>query len=241
MSLRLAEAGLNVFLVGRNKAQLEELASEVRIGHAVEARVLNIDLSVDASIQTIESATAQLDVGMLVAAAGFGTSGEFVASSLADEVEMLNVNCRAVLLLSRLFAQRFAERGNGGLVLLSSIVGFQGMPYAAHYAATKAYVQALAEALHVELAPLGVDVLASAPGPTDSGFASRAGMKMGLALKPIDVVQPTLEALGRRATVLPGFLSKLLTYSLVPLPRWARVQIMGKIMSNMTKHKRLAG
>jgi short-subunit dehydrogenase len=115
--------------------------------------------------------------------------------------------------------------------------GFQGMPNAAHYAATKAYVQALAEALYVELSPLGVDVLASAPGPTNSGFAARAGMRMGMALNPSDVAQSTLDALGRKSTVLPGFLSKLLTYALVPLPRWGRVRIMGRVMRGMTKHR----
>lgn len=99
-------------------------------------------------------------------------------------------------------------------------------------------MQALGEALSVELAPLGVDVLAAAPGPTDSNFAIRAGMKLGVALKPQDIAQPILAALGRRSTVLPGFLSKLLTYSLMPLPRWVRVRIMGGVMAGMTQHQR---
>ena len=130
------------------------------------------------------------------------------------------------------------KRGNGGIVLMSSIVGFQGTPFAAHYAATKAYVQTLAEALYVELAPMGIDVIASAPGPTNSGFASRAGMKLGMALNPEDVAQSTLKALGKKPTILPGFISKLLTYSLAFLPRWARVQIMGSVMRDMTSHSK---
>jgi uncharacterized protein len=118
---------------------------------------------------------------------------------------------------------------------MSSIVGFQGMPNAAHYAATKAYVQTLAEALHFELAPLGIDVLASAPGPTRSGFAERAGMRMNKALQAKDVVLPTLSALGHRPTVLPGLLTKALTFSLWPLPRSKRVMIMGRVMKGMTQ------
>jgi short-subunit dehydrogenase len=97
-------------------------------------------------------------------------------------------------------------------VLLASLVGRQGTPGAAHYAATKAYVQTLAEALHAELAPTGIDVVASAPGPVHSGFAARAGMRMTAALDPADVAAATLEALGRRAVVTPGALSKLLTW-----------------------------
>lgn len=236
IALRLAEAGLNLVLVARSREALERMAKELTALHGIEARVVCSDLARRTGVGAVEEATRDLDVGLLVAAAGFGTSGPFLESSLERELEMLDVNCRAPLEMSLHFGRRFARRGRGGVVLMGSIVGFQGTPNTAHYAATKAYAQSLAEALHVELAPLGVDVLASAPGPTDSGFAARAGMRMGTALKPRDVAQPTLDALGRRPTVLPGTLSKLLAYSLAPLPRWARVQVMGRVMSGMTRH-----
>ena len=201
--------------------------------------VIPADLRRKDAIEIVERTTENLDVGLLIAAAGFGTSGSFIDASIEAELDMLDVNCRALMAMSLHFAQRFARQKRGGIVLMSSIVGFQGNPYTAHYAATKAYVQALAEALHVELAPLGVDVLAAAPGPVASSFATRANMQMGAALQPADIAQPILDALGRKATVLPGFLSKLLVYSLIPLPRWARVRIMGLVMGGMTKHQRV--
>jgi short-subunit dehydrogenase len=228
---KLAEAGLNLVLVARGRGTLEKMAADLGASRGVEVRVIARDLAQETSAAAVEAATRDLDVGLLVAAAGFGTSGPFLDASLEQELEMLGVNCRAPLEMSLRFGRRFAGRGRGGIVLMGSLVGFQGTPNAAHYAATKAYVQTLAEALHVEQAPVGVDVLSSAPGPTDSGFASRAGMRMGAALTPADVAGATLEALGRRSTVLPGALSKLLTYSLVPLPRWARVRVMGRVMA----------
>jgi short-subunit dehydrogenase len=91
--------------------------------------------------------------------------------------------------------------------------------------------------LNIELAPYGVDVLTSAPGPTNSGFAERAGQRMGAALEASVVAEKTLEALGKKATVLPGFLSKLLVYSLALLPRQLRVRIMGQVMYGMIKHR----
>ena len=109
------------------------------------------------------------------------------------------------------------------------------MPNAAHYAATRAYVQSLAEALHVELAPLGVDVLAAAPGPTHSGFAERADMRMGRARTPPDVARGVLDALGRRPTALPGLRSRALRSAVAPLPR--RVRVMGSVMAGMTNHQ----
>jgi short-subunit dehydrogenase len=237
LASRLAEAKLNLVLVARSKDILEQFAAQLTARHKCQCRVVCLDLAKETGVETLEEATRELDVGLLIACAGFGTSGPFLESSLDQELDMLQVNCRSLMALSWYFGRRFAKQGRGGLILMSSIVGFQGTPWAAHYAATKAYVQALAEALYLELSPVGVDVLASAPGPTNSGFAARAGMRMGLALNPEDLAQPTLAALGRRSTVLPGTLSKLLTYSLVLLPGWARVRIMGSVMRGMTKHR----
>jgi short-subunit dehydrogenase len=236
-AIGLGAAGLNLVLVARRREALEKLAGDLQSRFGVAARVIAADLAHETGIDTVQTGTHDLDVGLLVASAGFGTSGPFLDGALAQELEMLQVNCGALVALSQHFGQRFAARGRGGLVLMSSIVGLQGTPYAAHYAATKAYVQALGEALHVELAPLGVDVIASAPGPVNSGFAARAGQRMGAALEPVDVVEPTLKALGRRATVLPGLLTKLLVYSLALLPRQLRVRIMGRVMHGMTRHR----
>jgi len=148
---------------------------------------------------------------------------------------MFEVNCLAVLEQSVVFGRRFAKRGRGGIILMASLLGWQGVAGVAHYAATKAYVQSLAEGLHRELAPSSVDVLASAPGPVHSGFAGRAKMRMGKAETPAPVAKASLEALGRKATVIPGALSKLLTYSLLPLPRSLRVRILTGVMGNMTR------
>jgi uncharacterized protein len=233
LARELAADGLHLVLVARRADALESLGAELAARHGVEVRVLGADLALAAGRVRVLEDTRGLDVGLLVAAAGFGTSGSFLESRLVDELEMLDVNCRAVVELAHGFGRRFADRGRGGIVLLSSIVAFQGTPYAAHYAATKAYIQTLAEALHVELAPRGVDVLASAPGPVHSGFAARAGMRMSRALSPDEVARATVRALGRRTTVLPGLLSKVLTWSLAPLPRGRRVGIMGHVMRGM--------
>lgn len=118
---------------------------------------------------------------------------------------------------------------------MSSLVGFQGVPKAATYAATKAYVQSLAEALHHEMRAERIDVIASAPGPIHSGFAARAKMTMGMAQQPAVVARSTLRALGRRATVRPGWLAKGLEAALKPLPRFGRVRMMGVVMNGMAR------
>jgi uncharacterized protein len=179
----------------------------------------------------------EVNIGLLVASAGFGTSGTFITSSVQNEQNMLRVNCEAVLLLTHHFSKVFISQQRGGIILLSSIVGFQGVPYAAHYAATKAYIQALAEGIYHELKPFGVDVLAAAPGPVKSGFGERADMNMKVALTTQQVAVPILKALGKRATVLPGALTKLLVYSLRTVPRSIKVLIMKQVMKGMTQHQ----
>ncbi|MEM7335588.1 MAG: SDR family oxidoreductase [Chloroflexota bacterium] len=237
LAKQTASAGLNVVLVARSEDKLNLLATELQEAHGIESRVVPADLGTVEGITAVQQQTNDLDIGLFIASAGFGTSGEFLDGNIEEELAMLNVNCRALMMLTWHFGRQFAEKGRGGIVLLSSIVGFQGMPNAAHYAATKAYVQTLSEALTVELKSKGVDVLAAAPGPTNSGFASRADMQMGAALNPEDLARPILNALGKRTTTLPGFLSKFLVYVMAPLPRALRIRIMGSVMGGMTQHQ----
>ncbi len=234
---QLAERGLSVVLVARRAERLAELGGAIRARHGGEVRVVAADLSTAEGLEAVERATAGLDVGLLVASAGYGTSGSLLDADLKQERNMLDVNCYAVLDECVHFGKRLAGRGRGGMILLASLVGWQGVPRTAHYAATKAYVQSLAEALRIELKPKGVDVLSCAPGPVRSGFAARADMVMGAAVTPDVVAREALNSLGRKGTVVPGGLSKLLTYALTPLPRFLRSLILAQVMGEMTKHQ----
>ncbi len=231
----LAESGLNVVLVARREDLLSGFADELNRAHGVRTMVVAADLGKEAAIDALLSGTIALEAGLLVAAAGFGTSGPFIDAPLEIELSMIDVNCRAVAALSHAFGRRFAARKRGGIVLMSSLVAFQGVPRAANYAATKAFIQTFAEGLRAELRPFGVDVLASAPGPVHSGFAARASMTMSRAVSSRIVARENLDGLGRTGTVRPGLLSKVLELSLMLLPRRGRVRMMGVVMSGMTR------
>lgn len=237
-ALELARRGLHVVLVARRTDALEALATQLTRDHAVQARVVAADLGQAAGVEAVLAQTAELDVGLMVAAAGFGTSGTFLDADPSQELNMVDVNCRAVTALTHALGKRLVARGRGGVVLFGSLVGFQGVPNAAHYAATKAYVQTLAEGLAREWKPHGVDLISCAPGPVHSGFARRADMRMGNAVTPEVVARETLSALGRWTTVRPGLLSKVLEWSLMFLPRWGRVRMMEIVMGGMTAHRR---
>lgn len=233
----LAALGLNLVLVARRRDRLQQLANELIEQHQIATRVIAADLASNEGRASVEQGTVDLDVGLLVAAAGFGTSGPLLRSNRELEREMLHLNCEAVLEQVMIFGERFSRRGRGGMILMGSLLGWQGVPGAAHYAATKAYAQSLAEGLARELAPAKIDVLASAPGPVNSGFGLRANMRMGIADTPEVVAKASLRALGRKTTIVPGTIGKSLTYSLLCLPRFSRSRILGGIMGKMTQNQ----
>jgi uncharacterized protein len=233
----LAAHVLHLVLVARRQPVLQALADELQRAHGVQCRVMAADLADLENVHRLVEATAELDVGLMVAAAGFGSSGPLLNSSLGVETEMVNLNCTSVLALAWHCGRRMAARGRGGVVFMSSLLAFHGTPRAANYAATKAYVQTLAEGLQVEWAAQGVDVIASAPGPIKSGFDARANMRFTQAMPAEVVARITLQALGHKTTVRPGWLSKLLGWSLAMLPRWGQVMVIAQVMKGRTAHQ----
>jgi short-subunit dehydrogenase len=236
LAKQIGSAGINLMIHSRQPETLILVEKELRSLYPIDIIRVNSDLSNLNGIEPIIQASQGLNIGMVVLSAGYGTSGIFIENSIHAELNLIDVNCKAVLALTHYFAQRFTQQNRGGIILLSSIVAFQGTPYAANYAATKAYIQSFAEALSIELKPLGVDVLAAAPGPVESGFSNRANMQMNRAMKPSQIGVPILCALGRKSTVVPGILSKILLFALRTVPRKTKVRIMGKIMAGMTQH-----
>jgi hypothetical protein len=225
----LAAQGFDLVLVARREPVLLALAQGLADRHGVTVDAIAADLSAPGTVADILERTARTPVGLLVASAGFGSVGPFLSQDAASEASMVDVNCRSVVELTHGLATRMAKAGKGGVVLLSSISAFGGAPYAATYTATKGFVQCFAEAIAVELRPLGISVLAVAPGPVGSGFAARAGMHVGRAETPETVARVALAALQRGGTVRPGFQAKLLGWLLVAMPRWARVRIIGQV------------
>ncbi len=237
LSMRLAEAGLHLVITGRNESSLQQLQSEIERTYKIRVKTILTDISGMPGVHDVLEETEEIDLGLFIASAGIGTSGKFIKSEISKELNMVQLNTIALMMLTHQLGRRFAARKRGGIILMSSIVAFQGVPYSAHYSATKAYVQSLGEGLYHELKPYNVDVLAAAPGPVNSGFAKEANMVMGNALSPEDVGIPILKALGNKSTIFPGRLSKILMFGLRTVPRWGKIRIMKKVMGSMTRHQ----
>ena len=171
----LAERGTDLVIVARNRARLENVSDELRAKHSIKVEILAADLSKRPALQRVAKRLANRDrpIDLLVNNAGFGVSTSFLKGDLADEEAMLDVLCRAVLVLSHAGALSMKDRGRGAIINVSSVAGFVPM---GTYAAAKAWVTAFTETLAHELSGSGVSATALCPGFTHTEMHERANL-----------------------------------------------------------------
>jgi hypothetical protein len=228
---RLAGRGLNLILIARRPDALERLAKDLRTRYAIEVRTLAADLSRPDLREVVEHAVDGLTVGLLVYNAAHSVIGPFVDHSLDEHLRVLEVNCRGPLVLAHLLGKAMAERGCGGIVLMTSMAGSQGGPWLATYAASKAFNLVLAEGLWDELGERGVDVVACRAGATRTpGYAASQPRPSRVPLLEADrVAAVALDALGRKPSVVPGAFYRFSAFVMNRLlPRRVAVRIMGR-------------
>lgn len=174
----LAARGCSLVLVARRLDRLEELRRELK----TEAVAVACDLSDEDGCFRLYEQMKGEGVDVLVNCAGFGVFGPFLETDLRRELEMLDVNVRALHILTKLFCRDFAARGSGYVLNVASAAAFQPGPLFSSYYASKAYVLRLTEALAEELrrAGSGVSVSAFCPGPVETEFNGTAGVRFAL-------------------------------------------------------------
>jgi short-subunit dehydrogenase len=212
---RLAARGHSLLLVARRTELLERLAEELRERHCVEVEVRRCNLADHAERGRLRDELAGRQVSVLCANAGFTTCGALRDADPARESDELQVNAVAVHELTLAVLPGMLARGAGAILVTGSNAGAQPLPTAATYAATKAFANALAEALHVELRGTGVSCTLLAPGPVLTEFAGVGGVghierKRWIAWANVDrVAEEALVGLERgRRVVTPGAMAK---------------------------------
>lgn len=168
----LAASGANLVLTARRADRLAKLAAELSAKHGIQVETLAADLARAEAPAEILNFTERkrIEVELLVNNAGFGAFGyghEIPGARLAD---MVQVNCAAVVQLTRLYVPAMVERRHGDVLIVASVAAFQAVPFISAYAATKAFDLIFAEGIAEELRPYGVRVCALCPGSTDTEF-----------------------------------------------------------------------
>lgn len=236
IAAELAKEGMNLVIVARNEARLEEVKVGLEHSHGVSVRVVVADLTEPNAVEQIEDATEDLEIGVLVPNAGVEMSGEFVETDRHANARMVQLNIAAPMLLAHGYGRKMAIRGRGAILFLSSLFGYQGIPYVANYAATKAYILSLGEALNVEFGRRKVDVTVLSPGLTDTNMP--AGMPVNferipmLRQSPAEVASFALLALGRKTSAVPGLLNKFYVFQNRVVPRMVPVRLFGFLLRN---------
>jgi hypothetical protein len=234
---QLAARGLSLLLVARRRDRLEQLSADLTAAHGIEARVVELDLSREDSVDRLADAAAGLEVGLLVNNAGFGMKGKFLELDLAEQRRMVALNCRAPLDLTHAFGRAMVARKRGGVIVVSSTGAFQGLPESGVYGATKGFDLLFGEALRDELRGTGVDVLVLCPGPTDTEGPKRTGVNpenVPGMMHVAPVVKAALDGLGRRGVVIPGLLNRVAYFLVCLLPRAFATRMAGRMIRRAT-------
>jgi uncharacterized protein len=233
---KLAGRGRNVLLVARSEDKLIALCNELGRLTSIRAQYLALDLQQpDAAAQLFEETQKrELEIEMLINNAGFGSMGDFAKLDLDRELEIIQLNIRALVDLTHRFLQPMRERKRGTIVNVASTAGFQAVPYMATYAATKAFVLSFSEALWEENRSHGVHVMALCPGVTETNFFEAAGMDhppMRITQTPEDVVDTALRALNRnKGAVISGWTNFFTVEAERVFPRSLVTRIAGKAL-----------
>ncbi len=205
----LARQGLRVVLTARRADRLAELAVELEKQFAAETRCVTLDLEKAGAAEVLAGYVSELEIGILVNNAGFGSIGPLAEQDPARVRAMVELNCTAPAILARLLLPGMLARGRGAMIFVGSVAGMLPMPLHALYSATKSFDNFLGEALHEELCGSGIDVLALQPGSTDTEFQEKAGERPHGGEAAPDVVAKALAALGEQPSLVTGWVNWL--------------------------------
>jgi hypothetical protein len=234
-----AGRGHSLVLVARRLDRLQKLADALRQKHRIEVLVEQVDLADVAAVTRLHQRLCErgIAIDILINNAGHGLQGPFVDGKLDAALAMLQLDVVSLTAVAHVFGQDMRTRGRGKILLVASLLAYQGVENFAVYAAAKAYVLRLGEALHRELKRDGVTVTVLCPGMSDTGFATAAQQKITPALKrimmqPAPVVRAGIRALqAGRMSIVPGWANKASVVFMWATPRWLHQAIFSRIMN----------
>lgn len=209
MSEYLYEKGWNLILTGRNREVLANLEKK----YSGKAETIALDMSYENDVYRLYDFCKEKDVDMIVNNAGFGIFGEFEKTDLKKEIELINVNVKAVHILTKLFLQKFCKKNKGIILNVASSAGFLPGPLLSSYYASKNYVTSMTLAISEELRrkKSNVKICMLCPGPVDTEFNNRAGVVF--SVKPISAEYAAKyainQALKGKTIIIPGTMVRL--------------------------------
>ena len=220
MAIYLAKLGYDLILIGRDKESLEDV--KTTIGGKVKVKIIVVDLSNIQKVKELYVLTKNDDIDILINNAGFGVFGEFYNIDLNKELEMIDVNVIAVSMLTKFYLKDMIKKDKGIILNVSSSAAFMAGPMLSSYYATKSYVYRLSLAINEELRrkKSKVQISVLCPGPVNTKFNDRAGVKFGVkALSSSYVAKYAIDKMFKGKTIIiPSFKMKFVKFIVRFLP-----------------------
>jgi len=236
---QIAAMGIDLVILDRDESALDATANELRSAPDrvdVVTAVVDLGQPSERLLDEVRRAVGDLEIGLLVANAAWSPVGPFLDSDLAALLTAIDVNCRAPVVLVHELGARMAERGRGGIIVMSSLAAEAGTANVALYSATKAFDLVLAEGLWYELRDRGVDVVAIRPGSTRTpGWQSTqpASGELTGVMEPADVVRDALAALGTTPSITAGAANRAAEAMFRSMARRDVIELMSGITSRL--------
>lgn len=234
-----AQHGHPLVIVARSQDKLLKLANELQSAHGVNVQVIALDLTAPGAPQHLYDELAGTQIDILVNNAGYATYGPFNEIETERDLNMAHLNMITLTHLCKLFMPPMLVRGKGRVLNIASTAAFQPGPLMAVYYATKAYVLSLSEALAAEYGDHGIGVTALCPGPTESGFQTKAQMTDSKLVQGGLMSAKTVAEQGYRALMqdipvyIPGTMNRLRAFFVRFLPRQTVVQTVMRMQSRV--------
>lgn len=240
---QFAQRNYDLLLVDFQEEKLYQTADYLRNTYARNVHVLTLDLSLPGFLRVItmwqKQITSELEI--VVNNAGFGLNGSFEELDIQEQLDIVNVNVRAVMQITHAFLPTLRQQQKAYLLNVCSTTAYQTVPYLTIYAASKAFVLSFTRGLRHELRGSNVSVTMLSPGSTDTGFVDRA--RMGESIKqtatkvhmhPNEVAEIAVKALfSGKAEVVPGFLNKVGAW----LPKVVPMRLIERVVGNLYQPK----
>lgn len=211
MAIYLSKCGFDLILCGRNKEALEEIQKSLK----TKIKIIIIDLSDEKKVKDLYMVTHNENIDVLINNAGFGLFGDYNSCDLKTELKMLDVNIKAVHILTRMFLKDMIKKNKGYILNVASSAGLlRGGPLMSTYYATKGYVVdftlAISEELRHNKSNVKVGILC--PGPVNTNFNNTAGVKFNISsLSSRYVAKYAIDKFLRegKTVIIPGFKVKV--------------------------------
>ncbi len=212
MAIYLSELGYDLILVARDKEKLLELQKKIK----TNTKIVVADLSDESKLKDIYVLCKNDNIDVLINNAGFGLFGSFDETDLNTEMDMIDVNIKAVHTLTKYFLKEMIKKDSGYILNVSSAASFSSGPLMATYYATKGYVTKLTLAIYEELRrkKSNVHISCLCPGPVDTNFNNVANVKFAMkGMNSRDVARYAIDKMFKnKLIIIPGFKMKVTTF-----------------------------